>query len=426
MFYIDDRYVTHSEVQIRVDQLTQLGHVQQWPGKRLAVCTSDVFEWLCLVLYGRASGAAIAPVHPDTPKETALTKAAQSHCSQLLWQSADNFQPVPPELLPTPARTRADALLQFSSGTTGAPKLVERPWGEISREIESYNRRLQVDGSVTPVIACPVTHSYGLICGFLASLARGVEPRIITGLNPKYLYTVLLRHDQPLLYSSPQFLHSLMQLLPPAYTVHGVMTSGTLMPRHWFDTIKSRSRLFYQQYGCSEAGCIAISKDPQSADVMGMPLDHLTLAAGESHERPGEIVVQAYGREISTSDLGYLDTDGQLHFCSRLDDTIVVAGQNVYPAEVEDALLAHPAITDAAVLRLQNDATGDRAVAIYSSEQALSSRDLRHWCNQRLARYQWPADFRRVEHIARMPNGKLNRRQLLDTYLQSTPKSEVV
>ncbi len=426
MFYIDDRYVTHSEVQVRIEQLTQLGRLHQWQGKRLAVCTGDVFEWLCLVLYCRVSGTAIAPVHPDTPREVALIKAAQTHCTHLLWQVADNAQSVSPELLSVPPRTGTDALLQFSSGTTGEPKLVERPWQEISLEIDSYNRRLQVDRSVTPVIACPVTHSYGLICGFLAALERGAEPRIVTGLNPKYLYTVLLRHDQPLLYSSPQFLHSLMQLLPPSYTFYAVMTSGTLMPRHWFDAVKSRSQFFFQQYGCSEAGCIAISKDPHASDVMGLPLDHLTLAAGESHARPAEIVVQAYGREISTSDLGYLDNDGQLRFCSRLDDTIVVSGLNVYPAEVEDALLAHPAIIDAAVLRLQNEEYGDRAVAVFSSTKALSSRELRQWCNERLARYQWPADFRRVDHLTRMPNGKLNRRQLLGAYLQSTPKPEVV
>ena len=78
-------------------------------------------------------------------------------------------------------------LVQMSSGTTGTPKCIERTWSSVEEEIESYVKTLPVDSLANSVVACPVTHSYGFICGVLACIRRGAKPVIITNSNPKYI-----------------------------------------------------------------------------------------------------------------------------------------------------------------------------------------------------------------------------------------------
>lgn len=87
----------------------------------------------------------------------------------------------------------------MSSGTTGEPKCIERTWEEIEVEIEHYNKLLPVEADTIPFIACPITHSYGLISGVLSAFQRGVQPRILASTNPKYVLKML--SEKPGIYS---------------------------------------------------------------------------------------------------------------------------------------------------------------------------------------------------------------------------------
>ncbi len=311
-------------------------------------------------------------------------------------------------------------MIQQSSGTTGQPKTIERTWSEISQEIASYNRCIDLAPTVTPVIACSITHSYGLICGVLASLQRGVIPHVVTSWNPKYVLRVLALYPEPLLYSAPAFIHSLVQLLPGDTRLYGAMTSGTVLPAQWFDTIRGRVHLFLQQYGCSEAGCVSIAKNPVTANAIGRPLPHLQLhlappPAGEAAAHApgvGELRVRLAEREVFTQDLAYQDPAGDWYFCSRLDDTIIVSGVNVYPTEVENVLAQLPGVQEVVVFRKQDELAGQRVAALYTADSEIPAAVMRAWSARFLARHQWPSHWIQVPEIPRLNNGKISRRQL--------------
>ncbi len=419
MFVINDQRYSQVQILRRMAEVADSARDYRWRGRRVAVCTTDPAEWLAIALYCRDSGTSVAPLHPDTPPAVAAVKAQALGCRWLICQTIERLIQLPGDDSAPPG-----ALMQFSSGTTGAPKPVLRLWSDIGVEITHYNAQLDLDPAVTPIVACPVTHSYGLICGVLAPLLRGVQPHIVTSLNPRHLLSVLARYEKPMIYSSPQLLHTLVQLLPPGQKIHAAMSSGSLLPPPWFECIRSGVQHFYQQYGCSEAGCLTIARNPVSANTLGSALPHWRVTAGNGIEQPAEIIASNDRHTVNTSDLGYFDEQQQLHFCSRLDDTIVVAGHNVYPADVEAVLLQHPDIADTAVFRFSHSDGSDRVAAVYCAADDISAQALRKWCNGQLARFQWPTLWQRVPAIERLPNGKLSRRELarsLRTRLDPTP-----
>ena len=405
MLQIDDRAYGRAEFEDRIEAMAEAAGLDRMAGGRLAVCFPETADWLALFFAIRARGASVLPIHPGTPYAAALKLARTAGCDRLYYNS------VIPEQIGDVIGGEGQ-LVQMSSGTTGAPKCIARSWSEIDAEVRSYVDSFRAPEAMTPVVACPTTHSYGLICGILVALGRGQAPLILNTGNPKYLQRRLRETERPLLYSSPAILHTLARLTSEGEKLHAVMTSGTLLPEAWFATIRAKAEHFFQQYGCSEAGCIAINPDLKAAGDMGHVLPHLSLETGASTDAPGEIVVTRNGRPIATRDLGYRREGGMLVFVSRLDDMINVSGLNVYPGEVEDAAMTMPAITDAVAFRREDRFAGERVGLIFSATGPVAPQDVRAWCAGRLASHQLPSEIVQVAEVPRQANGKISRREI--------------
>jgi len=111
-------------------------------------------------------------------------------------------------------------------------------------------------------------------------------------------------------------------------------------------------------------------------------------------------------------DAGYLDDEGYLFLCDRINDTIIVAGQNIYPAEVEKALCEHPAVADAAVVGLPHPDWGEavHACVVRRGDTAPTQRQLLLFLRERLADYKLPIAFHFADALERNPAGKVLRR----------------
>ncbi|WP_168220220.1 AMP-binding protein [Azospirillum thermophilum] len=415
MIRIDDRSYSRAEVEALTAGHAGQARLSDRPGARFAVCFAGTIDWLALFFAIRAAGGSLLPLHPSTPVEAARRLAREAGCHALYHNSLAAEEIVPFSGDPAPGR-----LLQMSSGTTGAPKCIARSWEEIDREIESYVGFFTEPAGMTPVIACPTTHSYGLICGLLAGLRRGAEPVILDTTNPKFLLKALREIDRPLLYASPVILHTLARLMPEGERIHAVMTSGTLLPDPWFARIRGRTVHMFQQYGCSEAGCIAVNADMAASADLGRVLPHHRLTTG-TQDAAAEIVLSGPGGEIRTHDLGYRRDDGMLVFVSRLDDTINVAGLNVYPQEVEDVAMALPGVTDAVAFRRSDRFAGERVALLFAAAPEVTEQALRDWCRSNLAAHQQPGAVIRADALPRMANGKISRREVAARYGEAAP-----
>lgn len=413
MLYVDDNHFDRRHFRDRSALFDAHPILGRGGDVRIAVRTTDTAFWLALCLHVKEQGGTVFPLPGDTPLDAARRRAERSGCDYLLFgttgeEALDRATPLQPS-----RSARAGALIQMSSGTTGDAKYVERSWSSIDAEIDGYIAHFPAAGA-TPVVACPVTHSYGLISGVLVALRRGVEPIVVSNQNPKYILRKLRELEAPLLYSSPTLIATLTLLTPEAQPLFAVMTSGAAPQRSWFDGARGKIRRLHQQYGCSEVGCIALGLDVSAPHRVGVPLPHLQVTAGASAAAPREIVVrQPDGSEVGTRDLGYFE-DGALHFVSRLDDMINVSGANVYPAEVEEVVLELPEISDAVVYKRPHPFGSDLVCLDFVSAVPLPERRVREWCGQKLAPHQIPMRIRQVERIPRLPNGKVSRRALAD------------
>jgi 3,4-dihydroxybenzoate---[aryl-carrier protein] ligase len=386
---------------------------------RVALHLSGTAEMLGAILALRDTGTTIFPIHPDVPRVTALDMAARAGCDRFAAGDGAILELENPQ---RPATEKpGGGLAHMTSGTTGAPKLIVRSWAEIGTEIVSYAESFAELEGMTPVVACPITHSYGLIPGVMVALHRGATPVIIEGFNPKYILRRLREVERPLLYTSPAMLHTLACLLPGDVRLHAAMTSGTTLPNPWFERIRMRTDRLFQQYGCSEAGCVAINPDLQRADEIGYTLPHLSVGTGGSAGAPEQITVGTIGGTVQTGDLGYAKPGGMIVFASRLDDMINVAGLNVYPRDVEHAAMAMPGIEDALAFRVEDPLAGERVGLLFTGTG--QEKELRVWCKARLAGYQQPSFLRAVDRIPRQVNGKVSRRDVAAAYAQAEARS---
>jgi long-chain acyl-CoA synthetase len=127
------------------------------------------------------------------------------------------------------------------------------------------------------------------------------------------------------------------------------------------------------------------------------------------------------GEWFTVGDMGWLDADGYLFLSDRKIDMIITGGVNVYPAEIEAALLAHPEVGDAAVFGVPSEEWGEEVKAVVEpapgvpADDALRERLLAH-CRARLAGYKCPRSIEFTAALPRDANGKLYKRKLRDPY----------
>ncbi|HET7628934.1 MAG TPA: o-succinylbenzoate--CoA ligase [Bacillales bacterium] len=226
-------------------------------------------------------------------------------------------------------------------------------------------------------------------------------------------------------------------------TFRCMLLGGGPAPRVLLEQCKDRTIPVYQTYGMSETASQIATLGPEymlsklgSAGKPLFPAELKIVADGKElpNGEVGEIVVKGpnvtngyLNREADTNetiqegwlysgDLGYLDEDGFLYVLDRRKDLIVSGGENVYPAEVEAALLAHPEVADAGVTGVEDARWGAvpvgfvvmKAGAVFDEEQLLAD------CCGRLASYKVPRRLYEVPHLPRNASRKLLRRKLPD------------
>ncbi|MGO9911549.1 MAG: AMP-binding protein [Acidimicrobiales bacterium] len=127
------------------------------------------------------------------------------------------------------------------------------------------------------------------------------------------------------------------------------------------------------------------------------------------------------GDYFALGDVGYLDEDGYLYLTDRSANLIISGGVNIYPAEVDDVLLGHPAVGDAATIGIPDDEWGETVLAVVEpapgvvGDDALAA-ELIEFCRERLARFKCPRKVEFLEELPRQDNGKIYKRLLRDKY----------
>jgi long-chain acyl-CoA synthetase len=136
------------------------------------------------------------------------------------------------------------------------------------------------------------------------------------------------------------------------------------------------------------------------------------------HNAPEKTAAAFRGDFFTVGDMGWLDEAGYLYIADRRTDMVISGGVNIYPAEIEAALLAHPAVVDAAVFGVPDERWGESLHAVVEPRpgETLTVESLQAWCRERLADYKTPRGVQLVAELPRDPNGKVLKRQLREPF----------
>ncbi len=337
--------------------------------------------------------------------------------------------------------------LLYTSGTTGRPKGVMIPHRMIAwngyNTVASWQLR---EDDIGPVFT-PLYHAGGLSVFLVPLVTIGGTVVLHKGFDPSEIWRTIQQERCTVVFGVPTIWKMLMDAPEFATadlsSVRLMMSGGAPLPEYIARAYQRCGVVFKQGYGLTEVGvnCFAMTVEDSLARPLsiGRPLmmtearvvgdDGADVAAGEVGELflRGPHVCLGYWNDpaataasldsdgwFHTGDLARIDDDGFFYIAGRRKDMFISGGVNVYPAEVEAALLQHPAIADAAVVAAPHATWGEVGVGllVVREGQAVSNEDLIAFLERRLARYKIPKEFVRIESLPRNAYGKVQKVQL--------------
>ena len=285
-----------------------------------------------------------------------------------------------------------------TSGTTAAPRPVELSFGNVQANALGSAVALGLDPDERWLCPLPLSHVGGLMV-LLRSAIYGTRA-VLDGAERA-------THDDITVVSLvPTQLRRLLDAgARPGARLRVVLLGGAAATPDLLDARRARrAGRSRATYGLTQA-CSQVAVD-------GRALPGLAISLAPD----GEILVEgptvAGGGVLRTGDLGRFDETGRLHVIGRKSDTIVTGGENVAPAEVEAALLAHPAVADAGVFGRPDPEWGEAVTASVVLRAPAEPQELREWVAGRLARFKVPKAVEVAEALPRTASGKLLRREL--------------
>jgi O-succinylbenzoic acid--CoA ligase len=310
----------------------------------------------------------------------------------------------------------------LTSGSTGAPRPVGLTYGNFLWNAVGSGFNIGVDPADRWLCCVPLSHIAGLGI-VMRSVIYGTTAVIHDGFDVDRVAASLQRDGITIVSLVATMLTRLLDAGADLSGPRAILVGGGPVPAEALEEAIARGATVVQTYGltetCSQVTTLAPAEARRKLGSAGRPLltTHLRIAPD------GEILVQgptvAPGRADSdgwlhTGDLGEIDDEGFLYVRDRLDDLIVSGGENVVPAEVEEVLLRHPEVADAAVVG-REDAEWQQAVTavvVLESGAVATAEELRRHCAESLAAFKVPKRVELAAELPRTPSGKLLRRAL--------------
>ena len=468
-----------------VDRSTRLAHVMRdhWalsPGDHVASIIDNRVEWFELSLAALLAGVWLVPINVHLqPNEVAYvltdaaarvviagaehTALAHSNNSGQVVEVGDELDRLIASASPSafPVTGEPGGRMHYTSGTTGRPKGVKR---DLPPTVAAYiellgtlGRNVGLDGSGTHLLTGP--HYHAAVGGYaLFDLVNGASVVMMAKFDAEQTLHLIEERSVTHTHLVPTMMVRLLRLPESrrrafdssslTYVLHGAApiaaATKSAMVAWWGD-------MFTEYWGTSEAGTFTLLSTTEWRDhpgSVGRALPGVEIVAvddaGEpvaedeigtlycrmgSAERPfryhgdPDKTDRAYLRPgwLTMGDMGRIDADGYVYLADRATNMIISGGINIYPAEVEAALMEHPAIGDVVVFGIPDEEWGEQVKAVVELTDTFAASDklaaaLIAFARERVAHYKAPKSIDFVDSLPRLPSGKLATRTLKDPY----------
>ena len=394
-----------------------------------------------LVVASTASLPLAAEAAAGLPVQVVLAAPAPADGAELLLSDLESGAEGPV----VPAADDDLAALLYTGGTTGRAKGVMLSHAGLFRTARARAQVFATSGARDLLLPLPLSHVYGLLNA--VTRMHLPEPGFVAlqGRFDAAGWLALLQEHRP---QAGALVPSMLQLLlredlegADTSSLRYVTTGGAPLPvavREEFERRVGGGVRVCDGYGCTEVTSTATMNPypaPRSGSV-GLPLPHVQVRVVDDAGEPvpagtdGEVCVRGpgvmlgYWRDaaatadvvvdgwLHTGDIGHLDDDGYLYVVDRLKDLVIRGGFNVYPRDVEDVLLQHPAVAQAAVVGRPDPVYGEEVVAFVALRAAAGTEELLAFCAERLGRHKQPREIHVVEQVPLTSVGKTDRKAL--------------
>lgn len=349
---------------------------------------------------------------------------------------------------PADAPGHAVALVLHTSGSTGRPKRVPLTHGDLAISIRNIAQTYALGEDDVSLCAMPLFHVHGLVASTLTTLATGGTVLLPPAFQPLGFWRIARQYGATWYSASP----SLHQLLLTRHDARRSQVarlrfirscSAPLSPQLMHALEDAFETPVVEAYGMTEAAHQVTSNPlppgrrvpgsvgpPGAVDVGIVDEDGRPLAAGVHGEvvLRGPNVIRAYEENpeanaasfvngwFRTGDQGYLGDDGYLRLVGRIKELINRGGEKIAPREIDEVLLAHPAIAEAVSFGVPHPTWGEEVAAVVVPREPVSEATLISFCEARLADFKCPIRVHVAEEIPRTQNGKIMRRVVAAAY----------
>jgi long-chain acyl-CoA synthetase len=346
-------------------------------------------------------------------------------------------------LMPDPD---ALGMIQYTGGTTGRSKGVMLRHRAVATNVAQREALLPTEPGDRFLCMMPLFHSFAMAMNLYQAAWCAGALIILPRYRPDWVVDMLVRERITVLPAGATVFIGLLgydgfattdfSALRICYSGASALPAETM--RRWHETTGCA---IYEGYGQTEAGPILTYNSPHfpaKPGKVGLPLPETEvqvvdaasgfciLPAGESGEirargpqlmdgywnRPDETAEALRDGWLHTGDIGAFDADGHLAILDRKKDMLITGGYNVYPREVDEVLLQHPAVAEAATFGLADAYRGEVVASHVVLRGPASVQDLLEHCRDNLAKYKVPAVIRLVEAIPKTNVGKTDRKAL--------------
>jgi acyl-CoA synthetase (AMP-forming)/AMP-acid ligase II len=329
----------------------------------------------------------------------------------------------------------SDALVLFTSGTTGRPKAVGITGGQLIARIRGIAQPFRADAAPTVGMMCVPFFHVGGSLGMLGSLYSGNTSVVQERFDAAAWLRLVQEHRVRTAFLVPTMLQRIVDHPDFASTdlsslvaiAYGAAAAPVALVRRAMAALPHVA--FANVFGQTETlGAYTTllpedHRDPNRVGSAGRPLPGVEVRVvdpetgtdveagivGELWVNTGQNVIEGW---LHTGDLARQDADGYIYPSGRVSDTINRGGEKFGPIEVEDALRTHPAVSDVAVAGIADEEMGQRVGAAVVARLPVTLEELRSHCRARIAYFKLPERLMIVDRIPYNETGKVNRRQL--------------
>ncbi len=337
------------------------------------------------------------------------------------------------------------ALVIFTSGSTGRPKGVLLSSYNVLNAASANSKDQTLSETDRTCLILPLFHIFGLVAGLFASLIADATLVIPKDIRTDTLLSVISENRCTFFHSVPTMLIALMKNknFDPLYlrTLRGTIISGAAATKAQIEMFQEAlpNDNFFASYGLSEMAPVSITPYGDSHEhvttTVGKPVNNIDIKivdrATEKECEPGvsgEILVQGFNLMVGyykvpledqaideegwlhTGDIGFIDEDGYLHLSGRIKELIIRGGENIMPAEVENAISSLKTVHSVKVIGVPSEFFGEEVAACIIPEQGIEfdEEDMRQRLSEHLAKFKIPAYYVLYDEFPVLGTGKID------------------